>query len=170
MGFLTADLQRKVQSRAIVSQPYSRGPPSPPTPPTYTPPAGYITDEGPQPSEWTVLSLIHWQDVQGPFSLFISTAAESQHPDPVISPPPPPHVLTLSPCALACFWCGVEARLVHTSHPVLCSCGFVPRAGRLLPSGDWAGAHTAWKMAVVFFIFILFLGFFLFYRNYVFVT
>lgn len=35
MGFLTADLQRKVQSRAIASQPYSCDPPTPPY--THTP-------------------------------------------------------------------------------------------------------------------------------------
>lgn len=163
MGFLTADLQRKVQARAIVSQPYSCDPP--------TPPAGYITDEGPQPSEWTVLSLIHWQDVQGPFSLFISTAAESQHPDPVISPPPHPPPMCWLCLLVHLHASGVESRLAWCTPPIL-SCARVdlcPVQADCCHQGDWAGAHTAWKMAVVFGFFFFFC-LFSFYRNYVFVT
>lgn len=166
MGFLSADLQRKVQSRAIVSQLYSC---DPPPPHIHTPPAGYITDEGPQPSEWTVLSLIHWQDVQGPFSLFISTAAESQHPDPVISPPLSPTMCWL--CLLVHLHAsGVESRLAWCTPPIL-SCARVdlcPVQADCCHQGI-EQAHTQHgKWPLFCFCFLLF--FFSFYRNYVFVT
>lgn len=71
----------------------------------------------------------------------MSTAAKSQHPDPVI---PPPHPVCL-PCLLVHLHAsGVELRLAWCtpSHSVLCLCGFVPCAGLLLPSGDSAGTHS----------------------------
>lgn len=61
------------------------------------------------------LDLKHRQDIQGPFFVYQHSCRQ---PAPWSCSITSPHVLTWSSCALACFWCGVEAGSVHTSHSV----------------------------------------------------
>lgn len=105
-------------------------------------PTPYQIQTGPQLIEKTGLSLINRHNIQGRFFIFISTAAENHYSVPIISPPACVSCVSSHTCMLL-----VRGRgsLGAQSHSVVC--GFVPRAGLSLPSGDWA-AHTTWNMAV----------------------
>lgn len=104
-----------------------------------------LWQKGLSPSnEWT--SRVH--------PLLNQRSRRAQHPDAVVTPSL--RVSIVSPCALACSWCGVEARSVHTPPPpipnfVLCLRGFVPCAGPpLVPSGASAGTHSMGKKKTIF--------------------